>query len=170
MKVIYNLEKFLKYQIYYKLVNIFSVVCLKKRERKLQFFFNKKLKRFRNRNRLIFLTVISFVKNLFSFKQPDSLLLAKFLSSQLQMLYRHTPFISFIQEVLNLICLVYNHVLGIRLSFSGKLNGFSRATVKKIQIGQVPLQTINIHNVYGFSESFTKYGKLGIKVWVFLKI
>jgi hypothetical protein len=164
MKVIYNLEKFLKYRIYYKIVNIFSVVCLKKREKKLQFFFSKKLKRFRNRNRLIFLTVISFLKNLFSFKQPDSLLFAKFLSSQLQVLYRHTPFISFIQEVLNLVCLIYNHVLGVRLSFAGKLNGFSRATVKKIQIGRVPLQTIDVHNIYGFSESFTKYGKLGIKV------
>jgi len=122
------------------------------------------LRRFKNRNKLSFLSTLFFIKNLFFFKQPDSLLLAKFLSFQIHALHRHTPFILFVQEVLRLVCGVYNHVLGVKLIFSGKLNGFSRATIKKIQVGQVPLQTIVIQNIFGFSESFTKYGKLGIKI------
>lgn len=154
----------LNYQIYYKFINVFSVDCLRNQDKKIRFFFQQRLRRFKNRNKLSFLSTLFFIKNLFFFKQPDSLLLAKFLSFQIQLLHRHTPFILFVQEVLRLVCGVYNHVLGVKLIFSGKLNGFSRASIKKIQVGQVPLQTIVIQNIFGFSESFTKYGKLGIKI------
>ena len=169
IKVFYNLEKVLNYKIYYKFINIYNIYHLRKTDKRVQFFFSKKLRRYKRRARLVFFNVLRFMKNLFSFKQPDSQLLANFISANLQPLHRHMSFISFVVASLKLVCRLYKHVLGVKLIISGKLNGFSRGQTKKFQIGQVPLQTLDISKSFGFSEAFTKYGKLGVKVWIFTR-
>lgn len=56
---------------------------------------------------------------------------------------------------------------GIKIKVSGRLGGAEMARVETYKEGRVPLHTIRADIDYAISESFTVYGKIGIKVWVF---
>lgn len=58
-------------------------------------------------------------------------------------------------------------VRGIKIQISGRLNGADIARSIKLQYGQVPLQTLRAKIDYVSKFAKTKYGLLGIKVWVF---
>lgn len=58
-------------------------------------------------------------------------------------------------------------VLGIKIQISGRLSGAEMARTESAVSGKVPLQTLDAHIQYGFAESFTTYGAIGIKVWVY---
>lgn len=163
LKLFFNLEKVLNYQIYYRFINIFN---LRKNDKKLIQFFYYKLRKYRI-SKSVLLDTSKFLINLFSFKTPDGFLLASFISHNLCFLAKHSFFLMFFIDFLKIILSLYKHVIGVKIVISGKLNGFSRSQVKKMQVGRIPLQTWQVNNNYGFSESFTKYGKLGIKVWIF---
>ncbi len=55
---------------------------------------------------------------------------------------------------------------GIKVAASGRLGGAEMARTEGYSEGNVPLQTIRADIDYGFAESNTTYGKIGIKVWV----
>lgn len=57
--------------------------------------------------------------------------------------------------------------LGIKVQVSGRLGGSEMARVEWSRDGRVPLQTIRADIDYGFSEAKTKYGVIGIKVWIY---
>ncbi|MCT4508663.1 MAG: 30S ribosomal protein S3 [Tepidibacter sp.] len=57
-------------------------------------------------------------------------------------------------------------VKGIKVSASGRLGGAEMARTEGYSEGNVPLQTLRADIAYGFAESNTTYGKIGIKVWV----
>jgi len=57
---------------------------------------------------------------------------------------------------------------GIKIQISGRLGGAEMARTESVVSGKVPLQTLNAHIDYGFSEAFTTYGTIGIKVWIYL--
>jgi small subunit ribosomal protein S3 len=57
--------------------------------------------------------------------------------------------------------------LGVKVHVAGRLNGAEIARSEWYREGRVPLQTLRADIDYGFSEAFTTYGVLGIKVWVF---
>jgi small subunit ribosomal protein S3 len=59
-------------------------------------------------------------------------------------------------------------VLGIKVQLSGRLSGAEMARCEGSVVGKVPLQTLDAHIQYGFAESFTTYGTIGIKVWIYL--
>jgi len=59
--------------------------------------------------------------------------------------------------------------LGIKISASGRLQDAEIARTEWYREGRVPLHTINANIEYGFSEATTKFGKIGIKVWVYKK-
>jgi small subunit ribosomal protein S3 len=50
---------------------------------------------------------------------------------------------------------------------SGRLAGAEMARTEWYREGRVPLQTIRADIDYGFTTARTKYGVIGIKVWVF---
>ncbi|MBP1746595.1 MAG: rpsC [Deltaproteobacteria bacterium] len=56
---------------------------------------------------------------------------------------------------------------GIKAMCSGRLAGAEMARTEWYREGRVPLQTIRADIDYGFTTARTKYGVIGIKVWVF---
>jgi len=56
---------------------------------------------------------------------------------------------------------------GIRVECSGRLAGADMARTEWYREGRLPLQTIRADIDYGFAEALTKYGVIGVKVWIF---
>ncbi len=56
---------------------------------------------------------------------------------------------------------------GIKVMVAGRLNGAEIARKEKYIEGRVPLQTIRANIDYGFAIASTKYGVIGIKVWIY---
>ncbi|MFA6548935.1 MAG: 30S ribosomal protein S3, partial [Candidatus Margulisiibacteriota bacterium] len=56
---------------------------------------------------------------------------------------------------------------GIKIICGGRLGGSEIARTEMYRAGRVPLQTLRANIDYGFAESMTLYGKIGVKVWIF---
>ncbi len=56
---------------------------------------------------------------------------------------------------------------GVKIMVSGRINGAEIARTEWYREGRVPLQTLRAKVDYGFAVAKTKYGVLGIKVWIF---
>jgi len=56
---------------------------------------------------------------------------------------------------------------GIRVSCAGRLNGAEMSRTETYKQGKVPLQTFRADIDYGFAESLTTYGLIGVKVWLY---
>lgn len=56
---------------------------------------------------------------------------------------------------------------GIKIRCSGRLAGAEMARSEWYREGRVPLHTIRADIDYGLAEAKTKYGQIGIKVWLF---
>lgn len=56
---------------------------------------------------------------------------------------------------------------GIKVKCSGRLGGVEIARSEWYLKGQLPLQTLRADIDYGFTEAFTTYGQIGIKVWIY---
>jgi small subunit ribosomal protein S3 len=57
--------------------------------------------------------------------------------------------------------------LGIKINVAGRLNGAEIARSEWYREGRVPLHTLRADIDYGFAESKTTYGVIGVKVWIF---
>lgn len=57
--------------------------------------------------------------------------------------------------------------LGIRIACSGRLGGAEMSRYEWYRKGRVPLHTLRADIDYGFAEAKTKFGIIGIKVWIF---
>jgi small subunit ribosomal protein S3 len=58
---------------------------------------------------------------------------------------------------------------GIKVRISGRLGGAEIARSEWQKEGRIPLQTLRANIDYGFAESLTTYGKIGVKVWIFIE-
>jgi small subunit ribosomal protein S3 len=56
---------------------------------------------------------------------------------------------------------------GIKIRCSGRLNGAEIARAEWYQQGRLPLHTLKADIDYGFVTSYTTYGVIGVKVWVY---
>lgn len=56
---------------------------------------------------------------------------------------------------------------GIRVSCAGRLNGAEMSRTETYKQGKVPLHTLRADIDYGFAESLTTYGLIGVKVWIY---
>ena len=56
---------------------------------------------------------------------------------------------------------------GIKVGVSGRLGGAEIARTEHYHEGTIPLQTIRADIDYGFAESHTTYGLIGVKVWIY---
>ena len=56
---------------------------------------------------------------------------------------------------------------GVKVMCSGRLGGVEIARSEWYLKGQLPLQTLRADIDYGFTEAFTTYGQIGIKVWIY---
>ena len=57
---------------------------------------------------------------------------------------------------------------GIKIKISGRLGGAEMARQETQIRGSIPLHTLQAHVDYGFAQSFTTYGAIGVKVWLYL--
>jgi len=55
---------------------------------------------------------------------------------------------------------------GIRINVAGRLGGNEIARSEKFSQGRVPLHTLRANIDYALTEAYTKYGIIGIKVWI----
>ncbi|ADL11719.1 30S ribosomal protein S3 [Acetohalobium arabaticum] len=55
---------------------------------------------------------------------------------------------------------------GFRIECSGRLGGAEMARQEGYNKGNVSLQTLRADIDYGFTEAYTTYGKIGVKVWI----
>ncbi|VDB01096.1 SSU ribosomal protein S3p (S3e) [Olavius algarvensis spirochete endosymbiont] len=58
-------------------------------------------------------------------------------------------------------------VQGIKVKISGRLGGADMSRVLEIKDGRVPLHTLRADIDFGFAESITAFGVIGVKVWIF---
>ncbi len=56
---------------------------------------------------------------------------------------------------------------GIKISCAGRLGGAEMARVENYKEGMIPLHTFRADIDYGFAESRTTFGTIGVKVWVY---
>lgn len=57
--------------------------------------------------------------------------------------------------------------LGIKIACAGRLGGAEMSRSESYKEGKIPLHTLRANIDYGFAESRTTYGAIGVKVWVF---
>jgi small subunit ribosomal protein S3 len=60
-----------------------------------------------------------------------------------------------------------NGAKGIRVQVSGRLGGAEMSRTEFYREGRVPLHTLRANIEYGFYESHTTFGRIGVKVWIF---
>jgi small subunit ribosomal protein S3 len=58
-------------------------------------------------------------------------------------------------------------VQGIKIKIAGRLGGAEMSRMEQYKDGRVPLHTLRANIDYGFAESNTTFGVIGVKVWVF---
>ena len=56
---------------------------------------------------------------------------------------------------------------GIKVRVSGRLNGAEIARSEWYLQGQLPLHTLRADIDFGFSQAYTTYGVIGVKVWIY---
>ena len=56
--------------------------------------------------------------------------------------------------------------LGVKVVLSGRIGGSEMSRREKVSLGAIPLNTLKADISYGLSEAITKYGKIGVKVWI----
>lgn len=56
---------------------------------------------------------------------------------------------------------------GIRIQVSGRLGGAEMSRTEFYREGRVPLHTLRANIDYGFYESHTTFGRIGVKVWIY---
>jgi small subunit ribosomal protein S3 len=57
--------------------------------------------------------------------------------------------------------------LGIKVICKGRLGGAEMSRVETQKRGSIPLSTLQAHVDYGFATSFTTYGAIGVRVWLY---
>ncbi|MFP4562395.1 MAG: 30S ribosomal protein S3 [Spirochaetia bacterium] len=58
-------------------------------------------------------------------------------------------------------------VQGVKIKVAGRLGGAEMARVAEYKEGRIPLHTFRANIDYGFSESKTTFGTIGVKVWIY---
>jgi small subunit ribosomal protein S3 len=58
-------------------------------------------------------------------------------------------------------------VQGIKIKISGRLGGAEMSRSLEMKEGRIPLHTFRADIDYGFAESLTTFGTIGVKVWLF---
>ena len=56
---------------------------------------------------------------------------------------------------------------GVKIIISGRLGGAEIARSERQIMGAIPLHTLEADVDYGFAPSFTNYGVIGVKVWIY---
>jgi len=115
-----------------------------------------------------------FYKNLLSviyitLRKNVPSLLSEAIAYQLSLLKKkHNFFLTFITHALKLFFNSnINCLNGLKILISGRFNGVPRSQKKSIQLGKLPLNSLNTNINYYESIAYTINGTFGVKVWIF---
>ena len=102
--------------------------------------------------------------NIMEVKQPDTnaQLVAENIAAQLE---KRISFRRAMKQVMGRAMRM--GIKGIKTSVAGRVGGAEIARTEQYHEGTIPLQTLRADIDYGFAEAMTKYGILGIKVWIY---
>jgi len=81
-----------------------------------------------------------------------------------QQIERRRPFRRVIQRAAEMTMEAGAH--GVKIQVAGRLGGREMARREHVLLGSIPLHTLVAQVDYGFTEARTKYGHIGVKVWV----
>tara|TARA_E500000318_G_scaffold14854_3_gene14747 strand:+ start:27047 stop:27748 length:702 start_codon:yes stop_codon:yes gene_type:complete len=56
---------------------------------------------------------------------------------------------------------------GVKIQIAGRLGGAEMSRTMDVRLGALPLSTLQANINYGFAESLTSYGIIGVKVWIY---
>lgn len=56
---------------------------------------------------------------------------------------------------------------GVKIQIAGRLGGAEMSRTMDVRLGALPLSTLQANINYGFAESLTAYGIIGVKVWIY---
>ena len=131
---------------------------------KLQSFLSKKLNQY-YKQRLSNIKIPSIIVTIKESSDLDNkaIFIAKCLVEDLE---NRVPFRKALKTVLETTQKQKN-LLGIKVKVSGRLNGIEMARSEWIKEGRIPLQTLLANIEYCTNIAQTKYGVLGVKVWVY---
>ncbi|MEX0870114.1 MAG: 30S ribosomal protein S3 [Candidatus Spechtbacterales bacterium] len=83
-----------------------------------------------------------------------------------EQLERRMPFRRVIKRSLDRV-MANKDVLGVKILVKGRLNGAEMARTEFVKSGNLPLQTLRADIDYAYVEAVTKYGVIGVKVWIY---
>lgn len=90
-------------------------------------------------------------------------LVAQNIAEQLE---RRMPFRRVIKRTLDRV-MSNRDVEGVKILVKGRLNGAEMARGEFVKEGKLPLQTLRADIDYAHVEAITKYGVIGVKVWIY---
>lgn len=99
------------------------------------------------------------VKNIWS----SASLTAQWIVQQIE---RRRPFRSVLKQGLSKI-MSDKEVQGAKIQIAGRLGGAEIARTETLKTGRLPLQTLRARIDYALKEALTKYGIIGVKVWIY---
>lgn len=94
--------------------------------------------------------------------ETNARLIALSVAEQLE---RRMPFRRILKKTLDRI-MANKKVQGAKISVAGRLNGADMARTEFVKRGSLPLQTLRADIDYAFIKAVTKYGVIGVKVWI----
>lgn len=105
---------------------------------------------------------IKFIRSQFE----DASIIAKFIAKEMN---KRSPYRRVMKTVINKIKAVrrYSNVKGLKIQISGRLNGIEIARTEWKRFGSIPLHTLNADIDYTHEFVNTKFGVIGIKVWLY---
>nr|YP_009327217.1 ribosomal protein S3 [Aphanomyces astaci]AOQ30608.1 ribosomal protein S3 [Aphanomyces astaci] len=165
IKIIYNLNSFLKKEYNVKLFILKTHFKLNKYQKNLRFFI-KFLKKKRKKNKKL-LKFLSICQIAFSIGKMN--MIAKYISRTIKKKKIHRGYLNFINKILKEFYKMNSKILGYKLQVKGRLNRSKRKRKFTYQEGQIPLSTLNKNVQYTFDEFITKSGVCSIKMWFYLK-
>lgn len=83
-----------------------------------------------------------------------------------EQLERRMPFRRVIKRALDRV-MANKEVEGAKISIAGRLNGAEMARSEFVKEGNLPLQTLRADIDYAYVQAVTKYGVIGVKVWIY---
>lgn len=95
--------------------------------------------------------------------ETNARLVAANIADQLE---RRFPFRRVVKRTLDRV-LANKEVKGVKIFVKGRLNGAEMARGEFVKSGKLPLQTLRADVDYARVDAITKYGSIGVKVWIY---
>ena len=110
---------------------------------------------------------LGFIKTVKKIPLSNAVILAQYLSKKMKA--RKFNIRKQLKILMNLTKKKSSNINGIAIKISGRIKGKARAKSMFIKEGKIALQSLNTKIDYGVSKVITKFGVVGIKVWIAIK-